>query len=93
MTWLDFLAQNLIALIALVVSIASVIYTGRGISDRARAAAIRKGEGQMSKLEAEIKKLQEGFSRCIKERIGLKEEIQVLRRELERIRNAKTEAN
>lgn len=87
MTWLDFLSQNLVAFIALIVSIVSAIYTSRGVSDRARAAARRAVDEEVSqlnrKLEREVSKLQEGLDKCIKDRIGLKGEMQILKSALE----------
>lgn len=97
MTWLDFLNQNLIALLALLVSIVSAIYTSRGITDRARRAALRNVEGEITelnrKLEEEVHKLQAGLDACIKERIGLKGEIQLLKNALKVARDGDGKEN
>jgi predicted RNase H-like nuclease (RuvC/YqgF family) len=80
LTFLDFISQNLISLIALIASIVAIIIARQGIGNRARATAIRKVEGEIIRLEAEIAKLQQGLNRCIRERIELKEEVQALKR-------------
>lgn len=82
MTWLDFLSQNLIALIALLVSVVATVSAQRGITSRVNAVALRTVEGQTAKLEAEIAKLQQGLDRCIKERVSFKGEIMAVKNSL-----------
>lgn len=74
------------SIIAISISIVAFITVRRGISSRARADALDTVKGEIQelniKLEAEVGKLQEGLDRCIKERIGFKEEITSLKKSL-----------
>lgn len=85
MTWIY---ENLMSIIAVTISIVAFIGTQRGISSRARADALDSVKGEIqelnTKLEAEVKKLQEGLDRCIKERVKFKEEITALKKSVER---------
>lgn len=95
----DFLAQNLIGFIALILSIVALISTQRGLSRRARADAIGQIDGKIAKLkeklEAEVLKLHTLLDRCIKERVGFKESILNLEEALRRahIELRKTESS
>jgi uncharacterized protein YydD (DUF2326 family) len=82
---LEFLTQNLIAIIALSISVATFFIARRGMSYRAKEG-ISRVEREIQelniKLEAKVQRLNEGLDRCIKERIGFKDEIQLLRKAL-----------
>lgn len=78
--------ENLMSIFALTIAIVAFISTQRGLSQRARADAVRQVEGKIvqlnEKLEAEVVKLQEGLDRCIKERVKFKEDISSLKKSL-----------
>lgn len=83
MTWIS---ENLIALIAMSISIAVFILTQRNISKQVRADALKQVRSEITllneRLEAEIGKLQDGLDRCIKERVTFKGEIIGLKKAL-----------
>ncbi len=69
----------------------------RGVSKRARAEAFQHVEGKTKqhniKLEEEVRKLQEGLDRCIKERISLKGRIVALERALKEKKSAEEDTD
>ena len=80
---MEYITQNIIALIALAISVLTFLagwWNSKGRQDR--IIAIHRVESEIAQLETEIKKLQTGLDRCIKERIELKEEISKLKKEL-----------
>jgi chromosome segregation ATPase len=83
---LDFVSQNFIGLIALIVSLTAAAISRREISSRAKAEAIGQAKEEIvqlnARLEEEVTKLQAGLDRCIKDRVGLKEEIMSLKNSL-----------
>lgn len=99
MSYLDFL-PHLISLLSLIASIAAYVSARRGIDSLAEADALRKVGNHVADMEAEILKLQLSLNRAFGERIGLKEEILMLRRdlkdngiELEELRNGKAKSH
>lgn len=83
MTWIS---ENIMSIIAVTISIVAFITVRRGISSRARADALDAVKGEIQELNirlgAEVKKLQDGLDRCIKERVVFKEEITTLKKAL-----------
>lgn len=86
---IEYIYQNIIGFIALIISIAIFISTQRRLSSRARADALGKVEKKITelniRLEAEVAKLEDGLDRCIKERITFKQEITTLKKQLKEI--------
>ena len=79
MIWIDYLPLAF-SCAALLISIAAFASTQLGISNRARASAIRKVEQDVIGLEAENAKLHKLLNRALMERIGLKEQVMMLKK-------------
>ena len=76
---MEYINQNLIAVAALAISVLTYFGARRSTG---KYATIHSVNMQIAKLEAEVKKLQDGLDRCIKERIAFKEEISALKKAL-----------
>lgn len=78
--------DDYISIVAILLSIISLISVRRGVTSQAKKDALKLVEQEIKdlnvKLEEEVKKLQKGLDVMLKERVSLKEEITALRKAL-----------